>query len=58
MGDTKRLEAGEVRLETARREQLELVPTNIDEPIAADHPARDGPAGRPGSTSLTAATPP
>ncbi|MCE9582991.1 MAG: transposase [Planctomycetes bacterium] len=41
MSDTKRLEAGEVRLETARREQLELVPTIIDELIAADQP-REG----------------
>jgi len=40
MSDTKRVGAGEVRLETARREQLELVPTNIDELIAADHPRR------------------
>ncbi len=41
MGDTRR-RAGEVMLETARREQLELVPNKIDELIAADHPARAG----------------
>ncbi|MCE9583797.1 MAG: transposase [Planctomycetes bacterium] len=40
MSVAKRPTGGEVRLETARREQLELVPTNIDELIAADHPAR------------------
>ncbi|MCE9584609.1 MAG: hypothetical protein K8T20_19130 [Planctomycetes bacterium] len=40
MSDAKRPVAGEVRLETAMREQLELVPTNIEELIAADHPAR------------------
>ncbi|KAF0240531.1 MAG: transposase family [Planctomycetota bacterium] len=40
MRDAKRPVGGEVRLETARREQLELVPTNIDDLIAADHPAR------------------
>lgn len=40
MSDAKKPAGGEVRLETARREQLELVPTNIDDLIAADHPAR------------------
>lgn len=40
MSDAKRPVSGEVRLETARREQLELVPTNVDDLIAADHPAR------------------
>jgi len=40
MSDAKRPVEGDVRLQKARREQLELVPTNIDELIAADHPAR------------------
>ena len=40
MSDSKHPFEGELRLETARREQLELVPTNIDDLVAADHPAR------------------
>ena len=40
MSDTKRPVEGEVRLQKAHRAQLELVPTNIDDLIGADHPAR------------------
>lgn len=40
MKDAKRRETSDVRLERARRDQIELVPTNFDELIAPDHPAR------------------
>jgi transposase len=40
VSDSKRPVEGELRLETACREQLELVPTSIDDLIAADPPAR------------------
>lgn len=38
--ETKAPVEGAVRLESARREQLQLIPTNIDELVASDHPAR------------------
>lgn len=40
MSDEKKPVEGDLRLQRAHREQLELVPTNIDDLIAADHPAR------------------
>lgn len=40
MSDTKRPVEGEVRLQKAQRAQLELVPTNIDDLIGTEHPAR------------------
>jgi len=41
MSDSKRPVGGEVRLETARREQLELVPTHIDGLDVSDHTLSD-----------------
>lgn len=40
MSYEKRPVGGNVRLQKAQRAQLELVPTNIDDLIGADHPAR------------------